>query len=341
MTYSPSLDGLRAVAVLAVMLFHARAPVGLGGFLGVDVFFVLSGYLITSLLLGEYEATGRVALARFWWRRVLRLTPALLVMAGVFVLAAPFLWPGITDHGMQALVAAAYLADYGVAWWRMPRQLNHTWSLAVEMHFYLAWPLVLLLARRRWPGASLASALLAAWLLATLWRWFWMIQGHTWEQVYYRADTRLSGLLLGAALAAALRDVRLRAMLRRAVPWLLWAAVAAIICLQFRWHDLWMLSWGMAVAEIGTAAVLLAVQQPAGQVAAMLSRPPLPWLGKMSYGMYLWHYPVFLFLRDRHAWDMILLVGMPASLALAAASYYTVEAWAFRRRRAGIAPQVA
>lgn len=109
MAYSPALDGLRAVAIILVVLFHARAPFALGGFVGVDVFFVLSGYLITSLLLAEIKSTGKVDLAQFWWRRMIRLTPALVAMLLAYLLLASVLWPGTTDHALQALLAAAYL----------------------------------------------------------------------------------------------------------------------------------------------------------------------------------------------------------------------------------------
>lgn len=339
MNYNPALDGLRAFAVFVVLLFHARAPVGMGGYVGVDIFFVLSGFLITTLLLGELASHGRLDILGFWRRRLLRLTPALLAMLAVYALLAPLAWPEADYHASHALLAALYLSDYGVAWWGKPTLLSHTWSLAVEMHFYLLWPLVLLWAYRRWPGRSLVTALALGYVLATLLRWFWTIKGQSWEQVYYRMDTRLSGLMLGAWLAAALRDAWWRVALQRAVPWLLWLAIAALVCLQYRWHDLWMLMWGLCIAELGTAAVLITVQRPANPVSQMLARPALTWLGKMSYGVYLWHYPLFVWLRERYTWDVVLLVGVPASLALAAASYYTLEAWAARWRGPQLAAQ--
>ena len=340
MHYTPALDGVRALAIVLVMLFHARAPAVLGGYVGVDVFFVLSGYLITSLLLHEIDATCRVDLRRFYRRRFLRLTPALLVMLGVYLVVAPLLWSAGTDHGLHAAVAAVYLADYGVALWGLPDILSHTWSLAVEAHFYLLWPVLLVAAHRRWPRPSLVTVLATAYVLATLLRWVCVIRGQTWAEVYYRFDTHMSGLILGACLATVQRDGRFTAAVQRALPWLLWLPLGAVVCLQYRWHDIWMLMWGFGIVEWATVALLLGIQSPGSQISAMLSPAPLVWLGKMSYGLYLWHYPIFRYLRERHTWDDVLLIGAPLALVLAAASYYTIEAWAARRRgpSTGFAP---
>jgi peptidoglycan/LPS O-acetylase OafA/YrhL len=330
-----AFDGLRAVAIVMVLLFHARAPAGLGGFLGVDVFFVLSGYLISSLLLRELADTGRVDLRRFYVRRLLRLTPALLAMLAAYLALAPLAWPQQPDHAVQAAVTALYLSDYGLAFWGTPSHLSHTWSLAVEMHFYLLWPLLLAFLWRRRSRRSLVILLGAGYLLATLLRWVALIDGQTWEQVYYRFDTRLSGLLLGAWFAAACEDPPVARALERAQPWLLWAAVGTLLCLQFRWHDLWMLTWGVTFAEWGTLALLAAVRAGTGPLTAMLALPPLAWLGRLSYGLYLWHFPVFLAMRGTFAWDAILLLGGLASLAMAALSFYTIERWALSLRSRG------
>ncbi|NNU43815.1 acyltransferase family protein [Ramlibacter montanisoli] len=332
MTYNPALDGMRAFAILLVAMFHTRAPMALGGYIGVDIFFVLSGFLITSLLLAELDATGRVALASFWRRRFWRLTPPLLAMLAVYLLLAPLAWPEVANHGLQALLAALYVSDYSAAFWGVPRQLSHTWSLSVEMHFYLLWPLVLVFAYRRWKGGSLVPVLAVAYLLASMLRWVCTIKGQSWEQVYYRTDTHLSGLLLGSWLAVALRDPAWRDGLQQALPWLLWLPVAAIVCLQYMWRDLWMQMWGFSLVELAAAAVVLAVQRPSSQLSLMLSRPVLVWLGKMSYGIYLWHFPVFLYLRVRHTWGEVMIIGLSLSVALAALSHYTLEAWASRRR---------
>src|SRR3546814_6270958 len=145
MPFFPALDGLRAVAVLAVMVFHAMTGFATGGFLGVDVFFVLSGYLITCLLLVEHHGAGRIAISAFYLRRALRLYPALLLMLAVYLLAAPWLFPeaSVSSHARDALLAGTYLSDYSYAFFKEPFYLKHTWSLAAEEHFYLLWPLLL------------------------------------------------------------------------------------------------------------------------------------------------------------------------------------------------------
>jgi len=332
MTYNPALDGLRAFAVLLVAMFHARAPWAAGGYAGVDVFFVLSGYLITSLLLQELDGHDRVDLLAFWRRRLWRLTPALLAMLAAYLVLAPVAWPEVTDHGRQALLAALYASDYTVAFWGTPGRLAHTWSLALEMHYYLLWPVFLWLACRRWKGGDLVKVLLLGWALATMWRWTCTVQDQSWRLVYYRLDTHGSGLLLGSWLAAALRDPAWRAALVRWVPWLLWLPVAGILALRHPWGDVWMQVWGFAVVEWATAAVIVAVQRPGAQLSVMLSQHPLVWLGKMSYGIYLWHYPIFSWMRDRYTWDVTLPVGLSASVCLAALSFHTIEAWSARRR---------
>ncbi len=332
MTYNPALDGLRAFAILLVVLFHARAPWALGGYIGVDVFFVLSGYLITSLLLAQLDRTGTVDMPAFWRRRLWRLTPALFAMLAVYVLVSPLLWPQEHDHASQAAMAALYLSDYALAFWGTPRQISHTWSLAVEMHFYLLWPLAMLLAWRRWKGGALVRVLLVAYVLATMLRWACTIRGQSWNEVYYRADTHFSGLLLGAWLAAALRERPWHDTLQRMLPWLLWLPVAGLLCLDRTWGDLWMQTWGLSIVEGAAAVAVLAVQRPASQVALMFSRPALAWLGRVSYGLYLWHYPIFVWLRVRFPWEETLLLGLPLSLGLAALSYYTIESRAARWR---------
>lgn len=341
MSYQIGLDGLRGFAILLVMLFHARAPIADGGYIGVDLFFVLSGFLITSILLVEIKETGRVEIWRFYSRRLTRLCPALLLMLCAYLLAFPVLWPERTGQMVEVVLAGAYLSDYAVAFWGKPDLLSHTWSLAVEEHFYLVWPIVLVAVCRRWRRHELAAVLASAYVLATVWRWFWIVRGQSWEQVYYRFDTRLSGLFLGALLAAVTRDRNLYSRVVRFLPSLLWLTVLfGTLCLGSLWGDPWMLEWGITSAEWCGAALILAAQDPKGQITSMLSARPLVFLGKLSYGVYLWHYPIFRWLRPNFRWDDVLLIGLPLSVSLAALSYFTVEAWArqWRSGRTGTLP---
>lgn len=314
MKYNPALDGIRALAVFIVLLFHARAPVFSGGFLGVDVFFVLSGYLITRLLAGEHERTGSIAIGAFYLRRLRRLYPALLVFIVAYLACAGSVFPGTTNHLRDATVAALYLADYGRAFWRVPEVLQHTWSLSVEEHFYLLWPWVLLIVLRLEPRRRL-QVLLAAFVLATGWRWAALLWTDDWRQVYYRFDTRLSGLCLGALIAL----WRPKAGIRVAA---VGAVLLAIALSQAVWRAQASLLWVATVAEIGSGMLVLG----AAAVPRLLAFRPLPWLGRMSYGIYLWHYPVTYWMRDMYfGWQETFVVAAVLSVTLAALSHYLVE----------------
>ena len=332
MIYNPAMDGMRAAAVILVLLFHAHVPAFNGGFLGVDVFFVLSGYLISTLLLGELARDGHVNVKRFYIRRIMRLTPALFGMLLVYLAAAPFLWPEVNSHFTQAALAAAYLSDYSVAFWKTPVELSHTWSLAVEEHFYLIWPLALAFAYKRLSPRHLLMTLVCAYFFAIAWRWAWIEQGRAWNEVWYRFDTHVSGLLLGSCLALALRHAQLTAVLEREARWLLWLPFFAVGLLQFHWGADWMLTWGVSLTEWATIAVLIAVHRRQGMSYEMLSMPILAWIGRLSYGLYLWHYPIFKYLRESFEWDQVLAIGVPLTFALAALSHYSIERWSLQFR---------
>jgi len=287
MRYDPALDGLRAIAVIVVMAFHAGVPGMTWGYLGVDVFFVLSGYLITRILREHPQPIGQ-----FYLRRALRLYPALLLMLVVF--------GAMTGDWLQPALAALYVTDFTAAFSRTPADLIHTWSLSVEEHFYLLWPLVLpFLARAKDPR----RVLLVAWAVMTAWRVVnFFLFG--WDQAYFRFDTRGSGILLGAALAYGVKVPRWCVLL--AIP----AAVASI-----NRFELQPLLFGMPLMEIATAAVIL-------QSPRMLA--PLAPLGVLSYGLYLWHLPIMRWMYGTEPLMMFVL-GLALSLLMALLSYLTVE----------------
>ncbi|WP_341706544.1 acyltransferase [Halopseudomonas sp.] len=297
MTYQPHLDGLRALAVLAVVAFHARAPGFLGGYVGVDLFFVLSGYLITNVLRENSD------LKQFYIRRARRLIPPLALMLIAYITIFPIIRPGL-PHFRDAAIAFTYLSDYAVAFWNEPDYLRHTWSLAVEEHFYLLWPLVFLRFR---PSIK---ALLIAYIVATAWRWGWP----GWHEAYSRFDTRLSGLILGCLLAGITIQQRFPAW-----PGLLVIGAATA---TYGWGEPWVQGWGFFIVEIAAAVAIL------GTPPAWLSHPQLVYLGKLSYGVYLWHYPITKLLRDGGAtWEVILPVSLSASVLLAAASFQWLEVY--------------
>ena len=200
--YNPALDGLRGVAILLVVLSHAHVPLFDGAFLGVDLFFVLSGFLITSLLLMEQQSNGRLQYWRFYRRRFFRLMPALALFLATYCLLAPLLWPGLDDVRQDALVSLLYLADYGIAFFDSPGTLLHMWSLSVEEHFYLVWPPLLALLLRFSKAGAVWRPLAALYLLSWAWRVVWVVQGQQFYEIFFRFDTRASGLLAGCLLAA-------------------------------------------------------------------------------------------------------------------------------------------
>ena len=202
--YNPALDGLRAVAIALVIADHCHVPGFDGGYFGVDLFFVLSGFLITRLLVDEFDAAGQIDLPRFYLRRLLRLAPPLLLLLAAYLVIAPMIWPqyGLWSHIRDAALAGFYLSDYGRAFWHYPIALQHTWSLSVEEHFYLIWPFAVLLLARielRWRIAGLFGI----YLIATAWRIF-EYESSGWVATYFRFDTRMSGLICGALLAICL-----------------------------------------------------------------------------------------------------------------------------------------
>ncbi len=333
LAYNPALDGLRAVAIALVILSHAHAPMFDGAFYGVDLFFVLSGFLITTLLLIELDGTGRIAYWQFCRRRLYRLMPALALFLAAYCVAAPLLWPDLTDVYSDALVSLLYLADYGIAFFDQPNTLLHMWSLSVEEHFYLVWPPMLLLVARWCPPGRRWRAIAALLVLAWAWRVLWVVRGQQFYEIFFRFDTRATGLLMGALLAALVREQpawfhALRTRLSHGM----WFVLAVPLLMAQAWDDMNVFTWGMTVVECATVIVLMAVLQRRGAAYEALSAPALVLVGKWSYGIYLWHYPVVRWLRADLPWPATVVLGFALSAALAALSYYTVERWALRLR---------
>lgn len=359
-----SLDGLRAIAVLLVVAFHVGVPGFAAGFLGVDVFFVLSGFLITTLLLKELTVRGRVDLPRFWARRMLRLLPATLVVVLTvivwgFLLAPPYRRPGLSTDALWSLLylgnwrfisSAGYFADDGT-----DSPLLHLWSLAVEEQFYVLWPLLLAVvgggawrgvrhaqvrdsasrlevARRR-SGAiaatagGLALALTGASALA-LW---WTYDPSAPERAYMGTDTRMFEPLIGAAAAAAMTRRRAQRWVVRHHVALMLAGLAGLVAgvALLGGPSAAYFSGGAVAFSLG-CALLVAAATAGGNghvVARTLGLAPLAYLGRISYGVYLWHWPLAMWLLEGqiHFAPWRALAVTVFAIAFAACSYHLVE----------------
>ena len=347
--YNPALDGLRAVAIALVIADHCHVPGFDGGYFGVDLFFVLSGFLITRLLVDEFDAAGQIDLPKFYLRRLLRLAPPLLLLLAAYLVIAPMIWPqyGLWSHIRDAALAGFYLSDYGRAIWLYPIALQHTWSLSVEEHFYLIWPFAVLLLTRielRWRIASLFGI----YLIATAWRIF-EYEGSGWVATYFRFDTRMSGMICGALLAICLPRIgQISEKTANAVGVVACAVLVACISLGF-WRSPSTLVWMTSLAEMAAVGLLIAASSQNSWVSLMLSARPLVGIGIISYGMYLWHYPAAVFFRDRLPWYQTVPIVLIFAFATATASYLIVErplqryrrSLKARRRQIGAEPEPA
>jgi len=348
LTYLPALDGLRAIAVTSVLLYHLDIDWATGGFLGVDLFFVISGFLITTLLLREHRATGRIGLGTFWVRRFKRLVPPLVVMAAATI-AATRVW-GLPEQWSSVRWDAAAALGY-VANWRFvfadqsyfetllgPSPLRHTWSLAVEEQWYLLWPIAMVglaaLAVRGRHGRSWALAIvLAASAASAIWMAVLYVADDP-SRVYYGTDTRAQQLLIGAALGWL---VQLRPSLttfaehtRGAVAIMVALGVYLGVAALTPDDAAWLYHGGFLAISLLCAALVLGTAT--AHVAAplrWLTWGPLLWVGLRSYSIYLWHWPVIVFLGEPMGLDLapvpLMILQVTVTLALADATHRLVE----------------
>lgn len=333
MKYRPELDGLRALAVLAVLASHSSVPWTGGGWLGVDVFFVLSGYLITTLLLNENDRYERISLRRFYARRALRLYPALLIM---IVAGLPFyslLGDGgtLAGYGVSALIAGTYVQDFVNGFTGNPHgEFGHTWSLAVEEQFYLIWPIVLVLMLKFRARVLTLTLIAAGVTLATL--IVLSLQEASPDGIsdgaYYLPWSRFSTLFIGCAVAIALhRGVSLRWLQR---PWIGIASLAAIIALVLAASAVGRYPhfvWQAPLMAFASAALVWNLSAGPSPLTRWLGVKPLEWIGRRSYGIYLYHLPVLVILGAYVSVrrSILALLMVIVTMVVAGISYRFVE----------------
>jgi peptidoglycan/LPS O-acetylase OafA/YrhL len=360
--YNAGLDGLRALAVLSVIAYHDNYSWAKGGFLGVDLFFVLSGFLITTLLVLEFRRGSTIRPAAFWARRARRLLPALLLVLAFVALYTHF---GVVPWERNGVRDDMFASLFYFANWRFifdkqgyfelfsaTSPLRHMWSLAIEEQYYLVWPLIVLACLRigrgslrllTWVcGAGAAASIVAMWL-----------RFHPGDPsaAYYATDARAHSLLIGALLAVALATWKPSPSARRllavaAVPAIVIVAIAAHITSGTGAHYY---HGGSALFAVVVAVLIAGVLQ-AGPVASVLSIRPLAWIGRISYGLYLWHWPIDVWLVPSrvHVGNTVLnLLRLAVTFVAAVASYYLVErpirerTWTPRLSAAAFVPAAA
>jgi peptidoglycan/LPS O-acetylase OafA/YrhL len=335
----PALDGLRGLAILLVMVEHTHLAPFHGGGMGVDLFFVLSGFLISGLLLAEFQRSGGLNIRRFYYRRALRLLPALLVLvAATTGLALAF---HHSEIGKATLAMAPktlfYVANLGRTDVGNPSLLAHTWSLSIEEQFYLLWPLaLLLLLRSRWSRAALVGVVLAVAGLTTVTRTVSYLLGpdtpEHFGRWYFRTDTKFDALLLGCTIALLLASdlPRSRWFARLPIAAIGLASFLALLAVV-PWVDQTRVSFmvQLSVFRLASAGLVLAfvvAGRPPSLPERAFSMRWLRFIGVLSYSLYLWHFPVFALAQHELGRSLkSLLVEVPVTLLLAYGSYRLVE----------------
>jgi peptidoglycan/LPS O-acetylase OafA/YrhL len=330
--YVPELDGLRGIAIIAVLVHHQLTPFSLsGGFLGVDLFFVLSGFLITSLLLDEFEKTGSISLRNFYIRRVLRLGPALaLYLLACLVVSYHRQLTSVTNQIKLIIIALLYSTNWRLAlgWDATLDPTAIIWSLSIEEQFYLVWPLLVIGAlafklKRRVVLTGLVLTILAV----MLHRYLLLDQALPLTRLYYGTDTRADALLVGCLLAL----LPIKAISVRAKRWLnlagvFSAAVLGYLIVVSNFGDWFLYRGGFTVvAVLAATLIFVAVNSPPRLLSVLLNSNPLRWFGRISYGLYLWHW---LVVQNTSLWYLGYWepwARLAIALGIASASFYLVE----------------
>ena len=337
--YIPALNGLRGLAILAVVAYHGGVHVVSSGMLGVDLFFVISGFLITALLVREFDQSLQIRLPKFYARRILRLLPALVIACTVYTGVACTIDPShyirhLQDAGIALVYAGNWARAFGLD---RPDWLGHTWSLAIEEQYYLIWPLLLLFfLRKSWSRQRLALIVGGIGVASWCWRSVYLFIGASQVRVYNGLDTRLDGLMIGSALAILFSKTTPTAVAlfikANACTGPLAAAVFFALCLMFRLDSNNLYYFGFGLANIMAAVMIMNILvHPQEIFAKVLSWKPLVWVGDRSYGIYLWHLLIIRLSMKFHVtyFSLVLLL----TFCVAELSYRWIELPALRLKQ--------
>lgn len=337
--YIKEIDGLRALAVIMVLAYHLKMPFAKSGLLGVTVFFVISGYLITGILINEIEESGGVDLKNFWLRRIRRLLPAVLSMAVVMIFVSAVVNRVVFTKGCNDLLSAVFGYNN---WWQIfrkvsyfenagaPSPFTHCWSLAIETQFYLIYPILLILlskARNRGKVFAAVTAVLAM-ISVVLMGVLYSPDGDP-SRVYYGTDTRAFSLLIGA-LTAIQKEYHIIKVKLRGKLWAVIGSISVLILIGMMMlissYSSFLYYGGQAIVSVLAAFVVYAVTVSRSLLNIILGSSILKWVGDRSYSIYLWHYPIIVLMSGgkRAAWWIVIL-EVVLSVGVAELSYRFIE----------------
>ncbi|WP_243060472.1 acyltransferase family protein [Dorea sp. AF24-7LB] len=337
--YIKEIDGLRALAVIMVLAYHLKMPFAKSGLLGVTVFFVISGYLITGILINEIEESGGVDLKNFWLRRIRRLLPAVLSMAVVMIFVSAVVNRVVFTKGCNDLLSAVFGYNN---WWQIfrkvsyfenagaPSPFTHCWSLAIETQFYLIYPILLILlskARNRGKVFAAVTAVLAM-ISVVLMGVLYSPDGDP-SRVYYGTDTRAFSLLIGA-LAAIQKEYHIIKVKLQVKLWAVIGSISVLILIGMMMlissYSSFLYYGGQAIVSVLVAFVVYAVTVSRSLLNIILDSSILKWIGDRSYSIYLWHYPIIVLMSGgkRAAWWIVIL-EVVLSVGFAELSYRFIE----------------
>jgi peptidoglycan/LPS O-acetylase OafA/YrhL len=348
--YTPALDGLRGLMTVGVMIAHVYSAVVPIAVLFMDIFFVMSAYFITSLLLRDIQRHRGIRYGEFYRRRFARIIPPFVMMLFAYLLFRSIFFSPFRDALIDALIAFTYISNWWMAF-KIPGivYMGHTWSLAVEEQYYLLWPISFALLVRicdvRWRLVYVIAAIALA-----IWGWtIWLTTTDPpWERLYCALDTRAAALMVGCALGVALKLAPAGAYpnIERFLPKLAWPFILGFLAMIFFFAPgkNFYFYVGFMVCGVLPGAVLitLLVRTSGTALHSILERPEIVFLGKIFYGMYLWHYPILGLMRDLGAPNLVLVIlGFPLTVLVATLSYAFIERHFMRVRTAPAQPVAA